>query len=195
MSTAGVWLSVEKRLVVSEKDRMLVPLSKMLEGSSDRAGEAYVGLDNIDARSSDTKEGEYCVRDAVTGRRSVWNYTGLPLAVAIRGMRRHLKIESENVYSLFTGTPTWRNSCESCVAEYLLARCLAICSSFRGEAGCGDCDAPSSLGHGPGDILAGDCGLYADCCMGVSVHIKHTSNIPWGVIYSRRYEKGGRRWS
>lgn len=84
---------VEKRLVVSEKDRMLVPLSKMLEGSSDRAGEAYVGLDNIDARSSDTKEGEYCVRDAVTGRRSVWNYTGLPLAVAIRGMRRHLKID------------------------------------------------------------------------------------------------------
>ena len=44
----------EKMLPVSEKERILALLSKMLEGSSDRTVEAYVGLDSRDAWSSDT---------------------------------------------------------------------------------------------------------------------------------------------
>lgn len=53
----GVFV-VEKMVAVSEMERVLGLLSKMLEGSSDRTGEVYVGLDRIVARSFDTTREE-----------------------------------------------------------------------------------------------------------------------------------------
>lgn len=74
--------------------------------------------------------------------------------------RRQYRL-SESIYSRWTGpnTPTLRKSCESCVAEYLLARCLAICSSSFNEepACCGGRETSSCSAHGPGDISAGEC--------------------------------------